>query len=117
VRDSTFPSDRSLVSANMEMPPRSPEYMAENIAPQLLAIEGTLFAIAMSAVFLRFYVRIFMLKIFGWDGKPKSKADQSINLTVPFIDWMILIAAVRYKRVAWNNLQPNILNIHLLSRP
>jgi hypothetical protein len=101
----------------MEMPPRSPEYMAENIAPQLLAIEGTLFAIAMSAVFLRFYVRIFMLKIFGWDGKPKSKADQSINLTVPFIDWMILIAAVRYKRVAWNNLQPNILNIHLLSRP
>jgi hypothetical protein len=52
-----------------EMPPRSAEYLAENIAPRLLAVEGTLFAVAMSAVLMRFYVRIFMLKMFGWDGK------------------------------------------------
>jgi len=51
------------------MPPRSPEYMAENIAPQLLAVEGSLFALSMTAVLMRFYVRIFMLKTFGWDGE------------------------------------------------
>jgi hypothetical protein len=42
------------------MPQRSLEYLAENIAPRLLAVEGTLFAVAMTAVFMRFYVRIFM---------------------------------------------------------
>jgi hypothetical protein len=51
------------------MPPRSPEYLAENIAPKLLAVECTLFAFSMEAILLRFYVRIFMLKMFGWDGK------------------------------------------------
>jgi hypothetical protein len=51
------------------MPPRSPEYLAENIAPKLLAVECTLFAFSMGAILLRFYVRIFMLKMFGWDGK------------------------------------------------
>lgn len=50
-------------------PQRSPEYLAENQAPRLLAVEGTLFALSMSAVLLRFYVRIFMLKTFGWDGR------------------------------------------------
>jgi hypothetical protein len=50
-------------------PPRSPEYLAENQAPRLLAVEGTLFALAISTVLMRFYVRIFMLKTFGWDGK------------------------------------------------
>ncbi|KAF1846575.1 uncharacterized protein K460DRAFT_283445 [Cucurbitaria berberidis CBS 394.84] len=57
------------------VPPRSPEYMAENQAPRLLAVEGTLFALAMITVLMRFYVRIFMLKTFGWD------------------DWMMVISA------------------------
>jgi hypothetical protein len=51
------------------MPPRSPEYMAENIAPRLLAVECSLFALSMIAILMRFYVRTFMLKMFGWDGK------------------------------------------------
>ncbi|EUC50581.1 hypothetical protein COCMIDRAFT_81567 [Bipolaris oryzae ATCC 44560] len=48
-------------------PARSPEYMAENHAPHLMAVEGPLFALSTTAVLLRFYVRIFMLKTFGWD--------------------------------------------------
>lgn len=50
-------------------PPRSPEYLAENIAPRLLAVEVPLYALGMCAILMRFYVRIFMLKMFGWDGK------------------------------------------------
>ncbi|KAF2855767.1 hypothetical protein T440DRAFT_513858 [Plenodomus tracheiphilus IPT5] len=49
------------------MPPRSPEYLAENIAPQLMAVEGPLFALSMTAILMRFCVRGFMLKTFGWD--------------------------------------------------
>lgn len=49
-------------------PVRSPEYMAENQASHLMAVEGPLFALSTAAVLLRFYVRIFMLKTFGWDG-------------------------------------------------
>ncbi|PSN73976.1 hypothetical protein BS50DRAFT_670466 [Corynespora cassiicola Philippines] len=48
-------------------PPPSPEYLAENIAPKLLAIDCTLFGLAMITVLMRYYVRIFMLKMFGWD--------------------------------------------------
>lgn len=51
------------------MPPPSPEYLAENIAPKLMAVEGPLFALSTAAVLMRFYVRIFMLKTFGWDGE------------------------------------------------
>ena len=50
---------------------RSPEYLAEDLAPQLLAVTGALFAMAMITVLARFYVRILMMKIFGWDGKFK----------------------------------------------
>ncbi|RYN50891.1 hypothetical protein AA0118_g6774 [Alternaria tenuissima] len=49
------------------MPARSPEYMAENQAGRLLAVEGSLFALSTAAILMRFYVRIFMLKTFGWD--------------------------------------------------
>ncbi|KAJ4990325.1 integral membrane family protein [Stagonosporopsis vannaccii] len=49
------------------MPLRSPEYLAEDLAPHLLAVTGSLFALAMITVFARFYVRIFQMKIFGWD--------------------------------------------------
>jgi len=50
------------------MPARSPEYLAENQADRLLAVTGPLFALSTLAVLLRFYVRIFVLKMFGWDG-------------------------------------------------
>jgi hypothetical protein len=53
-------------------PPRSPEYLAENVAPHLLAVEIPLFALSLSALLLRFYVRIYMLKMFGLDGKYPS---------------------------------------------
>ncbi|KAF1934748.1 hypothetical protein EJ02DRAFT_167359 [Clathrospora elynae] len=49
------------------MPPPSPEYLAENLAPKLMAVLGPLYAISTIAVLLRFYVRIFVLKTFGWD--------------------------------------------------
>lgn len=67
-------------------PLRSPEYLAENLAPRLLAVTGSLFALAMITVFLRFYVRIFMMKIFGWDGMLKLQrcADHQPLLTAPF---------------------------------
>lgn len=53
------------------MPLRSPEYLAENLAPHLLAVTISLFAPAMITVLARYYVRIFMMKIFGWDGEFK----------------------------------------------
>ncbi|KAF1919788.1 hypothetical protein BDU57DRAFT_440645 [Ampelomyces quisqualis] len=56
-------------------PPRSPKYLAENLASRLLAIEGALFALSMGAILMRFYVRVFVLKMFGWD------------------DWMMVISA------------------------
>lgn len=63
---------RHLISRQDGAPPtapiRSPEYMAENQAARLMAVEGPLFALSSTAVLVRFYVRIFMLKTFGWDG-------------------------------------------------
>jgi hypothetical protein len=62
---------RHLVSRQMGppvIPQRSPEYLAENQAGRLMAVEGPLFALSTLAIMLRFYVRIFMLKTFGWDG-------------------------------------------------
>ncbi|RAR09666.1 phosphatidylserine decarboxylase [Stemphylium lycopersici] len=62
---------RHLISRQDGAPPtapiRSPEYMAENQAARLMAVEGPLFALSSTAVLVRFYVRIFMLKTFGWD--------------------------------------------------
>lgn len=49
-------------------PPPSQEYLNENLAPRMLAIDGTLFGLAMICVFLRVYVRAFLLKTFGLDG-------------------------------------------------
>jgi hypothetical protein len=53
-------------------PPPSIEYMAENDGPKLLAISCTLFGVAMVTVILRFYVRIFVLRMFGIDGWSSS---------------------------------------------
>jgi hypothetical protein len=49
-------------------PTPTPEYVAENLGPKMLAINCTLFGVAMLTVILRFYVRIFVLKMFGIDG-------------------------------------------------
>ncbi|KAL1652991.1 hypothetical protein SLS61_004612 [Didymella pomorum] len=49
------------------MPLRSPEYMAENLAAHLLAITISLTALALITVVARFWVRIVILKTFGWD--------------------------------------------------
>lgn len=49
-------------------PPPSPEYLAENYGPSLLAINCTLFGIAALTMILRIYVRVFILKMFGIDG-------------------------------------------------
>lgn len=57
----------------MQLPPRPPyatdEYLARTIAPKLLAVDGTLYSLAMLCVLMRIYVRVFMLKTFGPDGK------------------------------------------------
>lgn len=68
------------------MSSRSPEYLAENLAPQLLAATTSLFALAMITVLARFYVRIFMIKIFGWDGMSKLQwfADRKPLLIAPY---------------------------------
>ena len=56
-----------------ELPPPPPQaYLDENLAPQMLAVDGTLFALAMLCVLLRVYVRVGMLKTFGIDGKYRT---------------------------------------------
>jgi hypothetical protein len=68
------------------MPLRSPEYLAEDLAPHLLAITISLTALALITVFARFWVRIFILKTFGWDGEFESIqfADRQSLLTAPY---------------------------------
>lgn len=68
------------------MPLRSPEYLAENLAPYLLAITISLTALALITVMARFWVRIFILKTFGWDGEFKliRFADRQPLLTVSY---------------------------------
>ncbi|KAH7123531.1 hypothetical protein B0J11DRAFT_314047 [Dendryphion nanum] len=59
------------------LPPPPPQaYLEENLAPKMLAVDGTLFALAMVCVLLRVYVRVVMLKTFGID------------------DWMMMLATV-----------------------
>ena len=50
-------------------PPPSQEYLDENLAPRMLAVDGTLFGLAMLCVSMRVYVRAVMLKTFGIDGE------------------------------------------------
>ena len=50
-------------------PPPPQEYLQENLAPRMLAVNGTLFGLALLCVVLRVYVRAFMLKTFGVDGE------------------------------------------------
>jgi hypothetical protein len=46
----------------------SQTYLEESDAPKMLAVVGTLFALAMICVLLRVYVRTAILKTFGVDG-------------------------------------------------
>lgn len=50
-------------------PPPPQEYLNENLAPRMLAVDGTLFGLAVLCVLLRVYVRAGMLKTFGIDGE------------------------------------------------
>jgi hypothetical protein len=50
-------------------PPPSTEYLNEDLAPRMLAIDGILFGLAMICVLLRVYVRAIMLKTLGVDGE------------------------------------------------
>lgn len=48
-------------------PDLTPEYLAFNLAPQLLSVSGTLTALALFVFLLRTYVRAVMLRVFGAD--------------------------------------------------
>ncbi|KAF2002055.1 hypothetical protein P154DRAFT_431759 [Amniculicola lignicola CBS 123094] len=48
-------------------PPPTPEYIAFNNSPEIIAITGSFFAAAAAIVLLRVYVRVVMLKVFGAD--------------------------------------------------
>ena len=76
------------------VPKPSPEYLAENQAPHLLAVTISLYALATLTVLARFYVRIFMMKIFGWDGEFELPGLLSAVLTVQSSDVMMTISAV-----------------------
>jgi hypothetical protein len=76
------------------IPPSSPEYLAENQAPNLLAVTISLYVLATLTVLTRFYVRIFMMKMFGWDGEFEPQGLLSTILTVPSPDVMMTISAV-----------------------
>lgn len=75
-------------------PPPSPEYLLENQAPNLLAVTISLYVLATLTVLARFYVRIFMMKIFGWDGELELEGLLGIILTVLSSDVMMTISAV-----------------------
>ncbi|KAJ4331511.1 hypothetical protein N0V87_009092 [Didymella glomerata] len=59
-------------------PPPPTEYLNEDLAPRMLAIDGILFGLAMICVLLRVYVRAIMLKTFGVD------------------DWIMIVAAYHF---------------------
>lgn len=75
-------------------PPPSPEYLLENQAPNLLAVTISLYVLATLTVLARFYVRIFMMKIFGWDDELELEGLLGIILTVLSSDVMMTISAV-----------------------
>lgn len=50
-------------------PPLTPEYLAWDIGPRLMAVNCTLFSIAIFTMLLRVYVRVSVLHFFGIDGK------------------------------------------------
>ena len=49
-------------------PPPPAAYLEETEAPKLMAVNATLFSLAMLTVVLRVYVRAIMRKGFGLDG-------------------------------------------------
>jgi hypothetical protein len=66
------------------LPPPPPKaYLDEDLAPAMLAVQSTLFGLAMLCVLLRMYVRAVILKTFGAD------------------DWMMvfsMVSATTFKR-------------------
>jgi hypothetical protein len=81
----------------MPMPPPPPiEYLKENLAPRMLAVDGTLFALMMMCVMLRIYVRAVMLKTFGIDGVCLSPLNFLYLADLDMSDWIMMLAAVCY---------------------
>lgn len=60
-------------------PPPTPEEIAFDNSPAILAITGSFFAAAAVVVLLRCYVRVCMLKVFGID------------------DWVMMFAMVSHR--------------------
>jgi hypothetical protein len=74
--------------------PPSSQYLDENIAPRMLAVDGTFFGFAMLCVILRIYVKAFKLKTFGIDGMYVSTLIYQKRTDSSMSDWMMLLAAV-----------------------
>jgi hypothetical protein len=69
-------------------PPPTPEVIAFDNSPAILAITGSFFAAAALVVLLRCYVRVSMLKVFGIDDwvmmfAMVSRAIQLLQLSHP----------------------------------
>jgi hypothetical protein len=75
-------------------PPPSKEYLEENLAPRMLAVDGTIFGMAMLCVVLRIYVRVVMLKTFGIDGMCLSPLMFFRFADFDLSDWLMMLAAV-----------------------
>jgi hypothetical protein len=65
-------------------PALTPEYLAFNIAPQLLSASGTLTGLALFVFLLRVYVRTIMLRVFGADDALMLVAVVSGGFPYPF---------------------------------
>jgi hypothetical protein len=66
--DSVEGSPNMVVIARQDASPAlTPDYLSYTLAPQLLAIDGTLTGLAVFAFMLRVYVRASMLHVFGTD--------------------------------------------------
>jgi hypothetical protein len=77
------------------MPPPPPkQYLEENLAPRMLAVDGTIFGLAMLCVALRIYVRVALLKTFGVDGKYVSLVVFQKFADLGVSDWIMMLAAV-----------------------
>lgn len=74
-----------------DLPELTAEYIAYTNAPNLLAQTGAVYALALAAVILRFYVRVFKLRFFGKD------------------DWVMLLATVSV-------VPGSMIRVRLLSR-
>ena len=60
-------NNMAVIARQDSSPVLTPDYLSYTLAPQLLAIDGTLTGLAVFAFILRLYVRASMLRVFGTD--------------------------------------------------